>query len=100
MRRAFTAAPDPLPPLVARHGLDEFADLWLPRLGTVPVLEVTAHDLGTSWRFGSGKPVATVSGSASELVLRLMSRPGPRLPAEWERAVDGLPTSARQRPGS
>jgi uncharacterized protein (TIGR03083 family) len=86
--------PDPLPLLVAVHGLDEFSDLWLPRLGTLPVLEVTAADVGRSWRFGQGDPASTVTASASDLFLRLMARPGARLPVVWERAVDGLATPA------
>jgi uncharacterized protein (TIGR03083 family) len=88
--------PDPLPPIVATHGLDEFADLWLPRLGTVPVLDVTASDLDRSWRYGRGDPAASVTGLASDLYLRLMARAGARLPDEWERAVDGLATPAGQ----
>jgi uncharacterized protein (TIGR03083 family) len=92
-QRAF-GHPDPLSPIVASHGLDEFADLWLPRLATLPVLEVTATDLGRSWRFGQGDPAASITASASDLFLRLMARPGARMPAEWERAVDGLATPA------
>ncbi len=84
--------PDPLHPVIAELGLDEFAGLWLPRLGQVPDLRFVATDLGRVWRFGSAGPSATVtvSGSASDLYLRLMARPGTRLPAEWERAVDSL----------
>ncbi len=86
--------PDPLVPLVATSGLDEFADLWLPRLGDVPTLELTAYDLGRSWLFGPGRPIVSATGSASDLYLRLMARPGAQLPTEWQVAVDGLASPA------
>ena len=37
--------PEPLLPPVAANGLDEFPDLYLPRLGEVPTIELTAVDL-------------------------------------------------------
>jgi hypothetical protein len=83
--------PAPLTPLVARSGLDEFAAMWLPRLGEVPTVEVVADDPGSTWIYGSGSPVTTVTGTASDLYLRLMARPSPAtLPAEWATAVDSL----------
>jgi len=82
--------PDPLPPIVARQGLDEFEVQWLPRLGTLPPLELVATDLARAWRFGDGPPVTSVSGLASDLYLRLVARPGVRLPERWEAAVDAL----------
>lgn len=94
--QAATEAPEPLPPIVAAHGLDEFGDMYLPRLVDVPPVELHATDLGRSWRLGGGGPAGKVSGTASDLYLRLMSRPGARLPAQWERAVDALPTPAAQ----
>jgi len=84
---------EPLLPIVAASGLDEFAALYLPRLGAVPTIELVATDLDRAWRFGSGE-VATVEGTASELFLRLMSRPGVTLPLDWERAVDTLGSPA------
>ena len=76
---------------VARNGLDEFGDMWLPQLGEVSSLEVTADDMGQSWTFGSGEPASSISGTASDLYLRLVSRPSPvTLPADWAAAVDGL----------
>jgi len=76
---------------VAEAGLDEFAEMWLPRLGAVPTLDVVAMDLGTSWRYGTGDPVDSVEGTASDLYLRLMARRSPvELPAAWAAAVDGL----------
>jgi uncharacterized protein (TIGR03083 family) len=86
--------PQPLDPAVAAHGLDEFHAFYLPRLGTVPALELRATDLGRAWRFGEGHPEASVEGTASNLFLRLMSRPGAALPPEWERAVDSLASPA------
>ena len=91
------AEPDPLLDVVARHGLDEFTDLYLPRLGDVPPVELRATDLGRAWRFGAGEPEATVEGSASDLFLRLMSRPGAELPRPWEQAVDALGSPADRR---
>jgi uncharacterized protein (TIGR03083 family) len=83
-----------LPSLVASNGLDEFRELYLPRLGDVPTIELVATDLGRSWRFGGGRPTACVEGTASDLFLRLMSRPGAVLPAAWEQAVDALGSPA------
>lgn len=76
---------------VARAGLDEFEQMWLPRLGEVSILEVVATNLGASWRYGTGDPVHRVDSTASDLYLRLMARPSPvKLPAEWAAAVDSL----------
>ena len=86
--------PQPLSAEVSVHGLDEFSELYLPRLGDVPAIELVAVDLGRRWRYGSGTPMATVEGTASDLFLRLMSRPGAALPTEWERAVDALASPA------
>ena len=75
---------------VAKSGLDEFADMWLPRLESVTGLALVATDLGRSWSYG-GEPLATAEGTASDLYLRLMARPSPvTLPADWSAAVDGL----------
>ena len=75
---------------VASAGLDEYPDMWLPRLGAVPTISVIATDLDRSWVFGEGDPEATVEGTGSGLYLRLMSRPGAELPDEWAAAVDAL----------
>jgi hypothetical protein len=57
----------------------------------VPGLQVNALDLGREWVLGGGTPGASVSGTASDLYLRLMSRAsGVELPLEWAAAVDGL----------
>ncbi|MFP4553327.1 MAG: maleylpyruvate isomerase family mycothiol-dependent enzyme [Actinomycetota bacterium] len=82
---------DRLTDLVARSGLDEFGDMWLPHLGEVPTLQVMATDMGRSWVYGEGEPAASVEGTASDLYLRLVSRPSPvGLPREWAEAVDSL----------
>jgi uncharacterized protein (TIGR03083 family) len=81
---------------VAITGLDEFADMWLPRLEGVGTLALTATDLARHWHYGDGDPDATVEGTASDLLLRLMSRPSPiSLPQDWAEAVDGLPPPPR-----
>jgi uncharacterized protein (TIGR03083 family) len=84
--------PAPLTALVARTALDEFGDMWVPRLGGVPgVLEVTATDVGESWSFGSGSGKGSATGSASDLYLRLMSRPSSvELPEGWATVIDAL----------
>jgi uncharacterized protein (TIGR03083 family) len=80
----------PLSDLVAVSGLDEFGEMWLPYLGEVGPLTLEAIDLGRTWHFG-GEGGHIVAGSASDLYLRLMSRPAPVvLPADWAEAVDGL----------
>jgi uncharacterized protein (TIGR03083 family) len=82
---------DRLTDLVARSGLEEFADMWLAPLGEVQTLQVTATDLGETWVYGAGDPSAAVEGTASDLYLRLVSRPSPvELPEDWAKAVDGL----------
>ncbi len=86
--------PRPLLELVAADGLDEFTDFYLGRLGDVPTIELLATDLDRSWRYGPGDPTALVRGTASDLFLRLMSRPGTPLPPQWEAAVDALATPA------
>jgi uncharacterized protein (TIGR03083 family) len=82
--------PEPLLDRVARHGLDEFEQLYLPRLGAMPAIELRATDLDQVWRYGEGEPETVVEGTASDLFLRLMSRPGASLSATWEAAVDAL----------
>ena len=82
---------EPLTNLVAEAGLDEFAGTWLPHLGDLRTMEVAALDLDRTWVYGQGDPVVRVEGPASDLHLRLMSRPSPiDLPDDWAAAVDGL----------
>lgn len=85
---------EPLLPIVAGHGLDEFSDLWLPRLKDVPTLKVESTDLERTWTFGPGDPQATVQGTGSDIYLRLMARGKVSLPVAWEVAVDRVPTPA------
>ena len=80
----------PLADAVSLAGLDEFPDMWLPRINGVPTLGLTATDVDRSWVYGEGDPVSRVQGTGSDLYLRLMSRPGVQLPDAWATAVDAL----------
>jgi uncharacterized protein (TIGR03083 family) len=80
----------PLLDAVAAAGLDEFSDMWLPRLPDLPTISMTANDQDRTWVFGEADPITEVVGAGSELYLRLMSRPGVVLPVEWAAAVDAL----------
>lgn len=81
---------DRLTDLVGVTGLDEFAEMWLPRLEVRP-LRLTATDVERTWTLGDGEPRASVEGTVSDLYLRLMSRPSQvDLPSDWAAAVDGL----------
>lgn len=76
---------------VARSGLDEFPDMWHSHLSEVQTLEVGANDLGMRWVYGEGEPTASITGSASDLYLRLVARPSAvELPPDWASEVDGL----------
>lgn len=76
---------------VAKSGLDEFADMWLAHLGDVSTIRVTATDIDRSWVYGEDEPRSVVEGSASDIYLRLVSRPSPvEFPEDWESAVDSL----------
>lgn len=86
-----TGRDEKLTDIVARRGLDEFADMWLPRLGHISTLRCVATDLGEEWVYGDGEPISTIEARASDLYLRLMSRPSPvQLADDWAQAVDGL----------
>lgn len=83
--------PGPIHDEVAEAALEEFGMMWFPRLEGVQPLALTATDLGRHWHYGDRDPVVTVEGSASDLYLRLMSRPSPvQLPEDWAEAVDSL----------
>lgn len=78
--------------VVAKTGLDEFTDTWLPRLNELQVLQMDATDLDESWIYGDGPPTAVVKGTASDLFLALMARPSKvSLPEDWARGCAGLP---------
>jgi len=82
---------DRLLDVVARSGLDEFVDMWLPQLGGVQSLRVHATDLDRSWSYGGEEPVASVDAAASDVYLRLISRPSlVDLPEDWTSAVETL----------
>jgi uncharacterized protein (TIGR03083 family) len=83
--------PIPLLDEVAVAGLDEFSQMWHPRLGPVSTVAIEATDLGRVWQFGPGDPMHSLEGSGSDIYLRLMSRPSPvKLPPDWAAAVDAL----------
>lgn len=88
--------PDPLQDDVAIAGLNEFDDMWLPGLGDLPTVRVHAEDFGRTWIYGSGEPEVEISGAASDIYLRLMSRPSTvELPAAWVAALDALSPARR-----
>jgi len=88
--------PSPLLDLEAVSGLDEYTDMWVPRMTELPALEARAVDLGHAWVLGIGPPEATVSGTGSDLYLRLMSRASAvELPEEWAAAVAALEPAPR-----
>jgi len=83
--------PEPLHRHVAEAGMDEFGDMWLPQLGDVQTLALSAPDVGRSWTYGEGEPKSTVAGVVSDVYLRLISRPSTvAIPKDWATAVDGL----------
>lgn len=83
--------PAPLLDEVARAGLEEFDDMWLPRLGEVSTLRIRDEGSGGTWLYGGGDADSEVSGTASDLYLRLMSRLSPVvLPPDWSNAVAAL----------
>ena len=83
---------EPLDVHVAEAGLDEYGDLWHRPLGEVQTLTVAALDVGRSWTYGEGKPEASLDGVASEIYMRLNSRPSTVvLPDDWAAAVDAQP---------
>lgn len=76
---------------VAASGLDEFPEVYLPHLGAVSPIALVAADLGSVWQMGLGEPNVEVTGTASDIYLRLVARSSPViLPDDWARAVDGL----------
>jgi uncharacterized protein (TIGR03083 family) len=73
----------PFEPDLAADGVSEIFELFAPRMiqrgiAAEPevALKVSATDVGRSWTYGPGEPVAEISGSASDLVLRLWNRLG------------------------
>ncbi|MFD7512873.1 maleylpyruvate isomerase family mycothiol-dependent enzyme [Streptomyces sp. NPDC059853] len=80
-------AGQPPGPEPAADGIAEVVEVMAPRMverGLAPVperaLRLVADDLGRSWTYGPGEPVATLSGPAGLLLLLL-----------WGRAADAAP---------
>lgn len=78
---------EPFEPALAADAVSEVFELFAPRmiqrgLAAEPAaaLKVTATDVGQSWTYGPGAPVAELSGSASDLALRLWNRLGADAP--------------------
>ncbi|MFL6110328.1 MAG: maleylpyruvate isomerase family mycothiol-dependent enzyme [Catenulispora sp.] len=79
---------EPFDPELAADGVSEIFELFAPRMiqrgiAVEPevALAVSATDVGRSWTYGPGEPVAEISGSASDLLLRLWNRLGADSPA-------------------
>lgn len=76
---------------VARTGLVEFPDMWHSHLKDVQTMAVTATDFDRTWVYGKGEPTASIEGPASEIYLRLVSRPSSvELPSDWAAEVDAM----------
>ncbi|BAJ26768.1 MULTISPECIES: maleylpyruvate isomerase family mycothiol-dependent enzyme [Kitasatospora] len=74
-------APRPLDPELAADGVAEVFEVMAGRMvtrgaATAPerAVRLTATDLGRSWTYGPGEPVAEVSGTAEDLLLTLWGR--------------------------
>ncbi|SBT53136.1 maleylpyruvate isomerase family mycothiol-dependent enzyme [Micromonospora narathiwatensis] len=87
-----------LDPLLCGDGVAEIIEVHVPRQiqrgrATPPpaAVRLTANDLDTSWVLGPGEPVATLSGTAQELLLALWGR----FPMPWSQ-VTGDHDAARE----
>ncbi|MEU7894445.1 maleylpyruvate isomerase family mycothiol-dependent enzyme [Nonomuraea sp. NPDC049152] len=76
-----TGTARPLDPVLAGEGVAEVFEVMAPRQvvrGRAPVpdqaLRLDAIDIGRSWTYGPGAPVAKVSGTAEGLLLMLWGR--------------------------
>lgn len=74
---------EPIEPAFAADAVSEVFELFAPRMiqrgfAAEPrtALKITATDVGRSWSYGPGEPVAEVAGSASDLALLLWNRVG------------------------
>ncbi len=83
--------PQPLSAEVSVHGLDEFGELYLPRLGDVPVIELGRHRPGPSLALRFGHPDSHGRGH------RIRPVPAPDVPT-WCSAAARVGAS-RGRPG-
>lgn len=75
---------EPFEAAFAADAITEVFELFAPRmiqrgLAAEPrtALKLTATDVGRSWEYGPGEPVAEVAGTASDLALMLWRRLGP-----------------------
>ncbi|GAA1974289.1 maleylpyruvate isomerase family mycothiol-dependent enzyme [Catenulispora subtropica] len=88
---------EPFAPDLAADAVSEVFELFAPRMvqrgiATEPTaaFRVRAVDLGLTWTYGPGTPVAELAGTASDLALRLWNRLGaddPALVWSGDRAV-------------
>ena len=84
--------PGRLDPALAADGIAEVADIMAPRqvrLGraTAPrhAVRLRAGETGSSWTLGPGEPVATIGGTAANLLLLLWGRLSPDDPSiTWD----------------
>ncbi|GLW31120.1 maleylpyruvate isomerase family mycothiol-dependent enzyme [Actinoplanes regularis] len=91
--------PSDLAPELCADGIAEVFDTFVDRqvrLGRMAAPEAavrfTATDVGGSWTVGPGEPVATLSGSAEQILLALWNRlPWDRLAGDHEAARAALP---------
>jgi uncharacterized protein (TIGR03083 family) len=67
--------PEPIAGPVAADGVEEFLGI-ASQMRAVPPVTLVATDVGRSYRLSGGTPVATVSGTAPDLVLVLHRRRG------------------------
>ncbi|MGB8651230.1 MAG: maleylpyruvate isomerase family mycothiol-dependent enzyme [Mycobacteriales bacterium] len=72
-------APYALSDEVAKDGIDEVLDFFLPRQiaggrTEVPAGTLRLVDLDEAWAFGEGRPVTTAHGTSSDLLLGLWGR--------------------------
>jgi uncharacterized protein (TIGR03083 family) len=81
-------APEPFEPELAADAVTEVFELFAPRMVQRGIaaepsaaLKVSATDIGRSWNYGPGAPVAELAGTASDLALRLWNRLGADDPA-------------------
>jgi uncharacterized protein (TIGR03083 family) len=91
--------PGQLEPVLCGDGIAEVLEMFVPRqvrLGRAAepqaAVRFVATDLDSSWVLGPGEPVATLSGTAQQLMLALWNRvPWTRLAGDYETARAVLP---------
>ncbi|BCJ39590.1 hypothetical protein GCM10010168_92310 [Actinoplanes ianthinogenes] len=91
--------PSRLDPVLCGDGVAEVFDTFAPRqvkkgrmAAPAAAVRFTATDLGQSWTFGPGEPVASLSGPAPDLMLALWNRkPWSELDGDASAARAALP---------